>query len=194
MRRICLPLLISFVAAAAFPQASAQAPTTRGKTASCEQICNSLMASIERQPDTLVMRLEDALVMRESCAAEIVQAAMTAVAAQPALVDEIVRTAVKVAPSRRASILYAARHFQPMAPAALPFQEEVEIRRAVIPAAASSPADASDVVEVRRALPATPSAPAPPPPSADAIEVRKALPASAPPTEEIRRATVPSRG
>ncbi len=135
------------------------------------------------------MRLEDALVINEPCAGEIVTAAINAVGADPAMVAKIVETAMNVAPRRAGVIEYAVTHFSPEAPPARAYEE---VRRPELPEGMR----AVVLEEVRRAE--APSASV----SAPLEEVRRAevpvtaavVPASAPMasrTEEVRRAVVP---
>ena len=124
----------------------------------CDSLCADLNAAIQRTPGRLGMWLEDALVIHESCAAEIVAAAIDAVGNQPELVRAILETAVHVAPRREQQIRLAARRFK--IPAAAEWlepkpQEVVEVRRAL----AADRADPTPLEEVRRAVvPVTASA------------------------------------
>ena len=135
----------------------------------------------------LAMRIEDALVFNEECAPEIVATAMDVVGAEPALVKEIVDTAVKVAPRRSAEIMAAVRSFSvPTAVVAIVPQEEV--RAAVVPILTVDGVE----VEVRRAeapvmignIPLEEVRPAEPPPRALPADGMMELAAG----EEVRRA------
>lgn|GEM_PF-676261 len=133
----------------------------------CETLCGELFASIRAEPDKMVMRLEEALVIHESCAGEIVTAAIDAVNAEPGQVRKIVETAMELAPARAAVITAAVKNYTaPVVVAAA--EEQVEIRRAVLPAAVPSKPVAGEqvkraelplqtrsipIVEVRRAEP-----------------------------------------
>lgn len=100
----------------------------------CETLCGELFTSIRMEPDKMVMRLEEALVIHEACAAEIVTAAMDAVNAEPALVRKIVETAMDLAPARAALITAAVKSYTaPVVVAAA--EEQMEVRRAVLPTA-----------------------------------------------------------
>lgn len=82
----------------------------------------------------MVMRLEEALVIHEACAGEIVTAAIDAVNAEPGQVRKIVETAMDLAPARAATITAAVKNYSaPVVAAAA--EEQVEVRRAVVPAA-----------------------------------------------------------
>ncbi|MES2507020.1 MAG: hypothetical protein V4599_09965 [Verrucomicrobiota bacterium] len=95
-----------------------------------EILCANLIQAIQERPDLMVMRLEDALVINEACAGEIVTAAMDAVRAQPALVQQIVETALNVAPSRSAVVMNAVRSYIPASERVVMLEE---VRRAEVP-------------------------------------------------------------
>lgn len=151
----------------------------------CEILCANLTKAIEERPDLMIMRLEDALVINEPCAPEIVTAAMDAVKAKPHLVKQILETALKVAPSRSDAVLAAVRNYTP---GKTPLLVMEEVRRAEIPATAP-------LMEIRRAEVAGSNA------SQPIEEIRRAVvpsatgdtaavqpPVDSPPREEIRRA------
>ncbi len=127
MSRSCL---ILFALLAQVLGAHAQAPRAKLWVSPCEDLCANLIAAIQRQPDTLEMRLEDALVINESCAAEIVASAMHAVRAEPRQVSKILETALNLAPRRSAAIREAIASYTPAA--FMPVVQE-EIRRAELP-------------------------------------------------------------
>lgn len=143
----------------------------------CETLCGELFAAIRADPSKMVMRLEEALVIHESCAAEIVTAAIDAVNADPAQVRKIVDTAMELAPARAAKITAAVKHYTaPVVAAAA--EEQVEIRRAVLPDAA--PAQPMAGEQVRRAeLPLETR-------SIPIIEVRRAEPVAAPAVMQLQ--------
>ena len=115
---------------------------------SCETLCGELFTSIRMDPDKMVMRLEEALVIHESCAAGIVTAAMDAVNAEPGKVRKIVETAMDLAPARAALITAAVKNYTaPVVVAAA--EEQEEVRRAVLPTAAPPQPIAGE--QVRRA-------------------------------------------
>jgi hypothetical protein len=134
------------------------------RPASCETLCADLNASIQRQPERMTMWIEDALVINQACASELVTAAIDAVSADPEKVRIILETAINVAPNRARQIQLAAKRFAVPAAALMPEIVE-EIRRAEVPARPHEP-----VIEIRRAL---------------AADVKKPQP-----IEEIRRAVV----
>lgn len=148
-----------------------------------ELLCASLTAAIEERPDQMLMRLEDALVINEAAAADIVTAAMNAVQGRPHLTSQILTTALKVAPARAASIRQAVAGYRP-----------IQIRTAMaVGGAVELLTEAADEtpppVEVRRAeLPGAPD-------HQPIEEIRRASlpgePAHALPHEEIRRPELP---
>ncbi len=140
----------------------------------CETLCGELFNSIRMEPDKLVMRLEEALVIHQSCASEIVTAAIDAVNAEPGQVRKIVETAMDLAPARAASITAAVKGYTaPTVVAAA--EEQVEVRRAVVPEAAPPKPMAGEQVK-RAELPLQTR-------SIPIIEVRRAEPAAMMPTQ-----------
>ncbi|MCF7785077.1 MAG: hypothetical protein K9N47_03090 [Prosthecobacter sp.] len=133
----------------------------------CDTLCGELFTSIRMEPDKMVMRLEEALVIHESCAADIVTAAIDAVNAEPGQVRKIVETAMDLAPARAAMITAAVKNYRaPVVVAAA--EEQMEVRRAVVPTSAPPQPMAGEqvmrtelplqtrsipIVEVRRAEP-----------------------------------------
>lgn len=145
MRPACLLSLVFLLV----PQAWAQSAKTKKPPVTCASLSAELFASIRANPDNLVMRLEEALIIKESCAAELVTTAIAAVDAEPSLVLKIQQTAVGIAPARQAVILAAARHYkEPMVAAAIPVVVE-EVRRAMLPEAPAVEARRGE--EIRRA-------------------------------------------
>ena len=64
----------------------------------CETIAKDVQSSIAKEPSKVLMIVEDALVINEACACEIIKAAISASHADAAMVKQIVQTAVAVAP------------------------------------------------------------------------------------------------
>ena len=64
----------------------------------CDAIAKDVQASITKEPNKVLMVVEDALVINESCACEIVKTAIKASHADAAMVKQIVQTALAVAP------------------------------------------------------------------------------------------------
>ncbi|WP_395716079.1 hypothetical protein [Prosthecobacter sp.] len=146
MRQPCLLCLILLLV----PQVWAQPSSKSKKPAiNCETICAELFAAIRANPDNLSMRLEEALIIKESCAAELVTTAITAVNAEPAMVRKIQETALEIAPGRQAVIAAAVRNYKaPVVAAATPVVVE-EVRRAVLPEVVTAKAGPGE--EIRRA-------------------------------------------
>lgn len=166
------------------------APRAQPWFSPCEVLCANLKKSIEERPDMLVMRLEDALVINETCAGEIVTAAIDAVRAKPHLVRVILETAMKVAPSRSETVMAAARSYEPGKVKELVFEE---VRRAEMPPGAP-------LMEIRRAEPAHVIGPGPVEEirraevsvrkTAPEFEGKRAIMADLSPREEIRPAEI----
>lgn len=154
-------LLLTGVQAAIEPQRAKATPDQR-----CDKLCADLITSIQKHPARLGMWLEDALVINESCAVEIITAAMDAVNNDPEYVRIIEATALHVAPQRASQIRAALRKFT--IPAAQAWEEPAqEIRRAIVPLQP----DSTGPLEVRRAIVPAAGKAAPEPPE----EVRRAL-------------------
>lgn len=82
----------------------ASAQTDPPPAIKCDQIAGDVRAAIEKEPGKLLMVVEDALVINESCACEIVKAAIQASKADEATSKQIVQTAIAVAP-KMASVI-----------------------------------------------------------------------------------------
>ena len=136
----------------------------------CETLCGELFNSIRTEPGKMVMRLEEALIIHEACAGEIVTAAIDAVNAEPGQVRKIVETAMDLAPARAALITAAVKNYTaPIVVAAA--EEQLEVRRAVLPTAAPPQPMAGEQV-MRAELPLQTR-------SIPIVEVRRAEPAAA---------------
>lgn len=149
MRPLCLLLLLTLV----MQEARGQPVKATPSQFNCETLCAELFASIRANPEKMVMRIEEALVINEACAVELVTTAITAVNGEPARVRLIQETAMEVAPARRAVILAAVRDYRaPVVATAAPVAV-VEIRRAELPDVSTKPLPGE---EIRRAqLPET---------------------------------------
>lgn len=176
--------LISALCLVVLAMSAAHAQPVKAKQSqlACEALCGELFASIRAEPDKMVMRLEEALIINEACAGEIVTAAIDAVNSEPAMIRKIVDTAMYIAPRRASAVTAAVNNYAvpevamatpvsppPAAPGAMP--EQVEVRRAELPEVVRpKPAKGE---EVRRAeLPLVNR-------SMPIIEVRRAEPPSA---------------
>ncbi len=71
---------------------------------SCAKIAADVREAVAKEPSKVLMIVEDALVINESCACEIVTSAIVASSADSALAKQIVETAVAVAPKMTAVI------------------------------------------------------------------------------------------
>ncbi len=77
---------------------------TAGTTTSCDKIAQDVGQAVAKQPAKVLMIVEDALVINETCACEIVRSAIAASSADQTLIKKIVETAVAVAPKMTAVI------------------------------------------------------------------------------------------
>lgn len=88
--------------------ASAQAQTN-----SCADIANDVASAIQKDPSKTLMIVEDALVINETCACEIIKAAIVASKADATLVNQIVQTGISVAPKMSGIIMDCATTASP---------------------------------------------------------------------------------
>ena len=75
-----------------------------GAPGKCDDIAKDVRQAVAKDPSKVLMIVEDALVISEECACEIVKAAIIASNADQARVKEIVQTAMAVAPKQSAII------------------------------------------------------------------------------------------
>lgn len=108
-----------FAVVLAAHSALAQAP------GNCSEIANDVSVAVGKDPSKVLMVVEDALVINETCAGEIVKAAIVASKADPAMANQIVQTAVSVAPKMTVAINEAASSVVPGMVAAAPVNPEV---------------------------------------------------------------------
>lgn len=189
MRLICALCLMVL----AMTVAHAQPVKAKQSQMGCEVLCAELFASIRAEPENMVMRLEEALIINEACAGGIVTAAIDAVNSEPAMVRKIVDTALDLAPRQAAIVTAAVNNYAvPEVAMATPVvrpdaTQEVEVRRAELPEVIRpKPAAGEEVrraelplvtqrlpiIEVRRAQP-----PGMPVPAAEPIQIQRAQPA-----------------
>jgi len=90
----------------------------------CSEIAGDVRVAVEKDPSKVLMVVEDALVINEGCAGDIVTAAIIASKADPALASQIVQTAVSVAPKMAGVINEAAAAIIPGLATSAPVQEE----------------------------------------------------------------------
>ena len=88
-------------------KASAQA------AADCAAIAQDIAAALEKDASRILMIVEDALVINESCAGEIIKAAIVASHADAELANQIVQTGINVAPKMAAIITDAGASVAP---------------------------------------------------------------------------------
>lgn len=79
----------------------------------CADICNDVKTAVEKDPSKVLMILEDALVINEGCAGDIVKIAITASKADETLAGQIAQTGVSVAPKMEVAINEAATSLFP---------------------------------------------------------------------------------
>lgn len=89
----------------------------------CRDISNDVKAAVEKDPAKVLMVVEDALVINEGCAGEIVKAAITASKADTTQADQIVQTALSVAPKMAFEINDAALSLVPGLTAVKPVEQ-----------------------------------------------------------------------
>ena len=79
----------------------------------CDEIAKDVRAAVGKDPSKVLMIVEDALVINESCACEIIKSAITASSADAAMVQQIVQTALAVAPKMASLITECANAVAP---------------------------------------------------------------------------------
>ena len=79
----------------------------------CGKIAQDVTESITKEPAKVLMIVEDALVINEGCACEIIKAAITASKADVPMVKQIIATAVAVAPKMTPVIMECANATSP---------------------------------------------------------------------------------
>jgi hypothetical protein len=75
-----------------------------GGPGTCAEVSADVTTAVSKDPSKVLMIVEDALVINETCACEIVKAAIAASTADEALKQQIVQTAIAVAPKMSAII------------------------------------------------------------------------------------------
>ena len=89
----------------------------------CTEISNDVRVAVEKDPSKVLMVVEDALVINEGCAADIVKTAIIASKADATLAAQIVQTGVSVAPKMAGVINDAALSVVPGLAVAAPATE-----------------------------------------------------------------------
>jgi hypothetical protein len=91
----------------------ATAPAVMAQAGGCSEIANDVRVAVEKDPSKVLMVVEDALVINETCAGDIVKAAITASKADATLANQIAQTASAVAPKQAVAINEAASSLVP---------------------------------------------------------------------------------
>jgi hypothetical protein len=79
----------------------------------CDGIAEQVTVAVAKEPGRVLMIIEDALVINEKCACEIVRAAILAAKADATLLNQIVQTAISVAPKMSGVIMDCASSTTP---------------------------------------------------------------------------------
>ena len=90
-----------------------------GAPDTCSDVANDVSTAVSKDPSKVLMIVEDALVINESCACEIVKAAIVAANADKPLIEQITQTAISVAPKMAAIITECANAVVPGSVAAV---------------------------------------------------------------------------
>lgn len=98
-------LFLSLVTSASMAVAGGSSP--------CDEIAKEVSAAVTKDPAKVLMIVEDALVINETCACEVVKAAILAANADKSTVQQIVQTALAVAPKMSAVINECANAVSP---------------------------------------------------------------------------------
>ena len=123
-----------------------------GQSASnCTEISNDVRVAVEKDPSKVLMVVEDALVINEGCAADIVKTAIIASKADAALAGQIVQTGVSVAPKMAGVINDAASSIVPGLAVAAP---ATDIERPIMMASGKNPKNPV-VIDKNPVVPAT---------------------------------------
>ena len=91
----------------------------------CSEISNDVRVAVEKDPSKVLMVVEDALVINEGCAGDIVKSAILASKADATLASQIVQTANSVAPKQVVAINEAASSVVPGLPAVVTASAEI---------------------------------------------------------------------
>lgn len=86
---------------------------TAQSATNCAEISNDVRVAVEKDPSKVLMVVEDALVINEGCAGDIVKTAIIASKADATLAGQIVQTGVTVAPKMAGVINDAASSVVP---------------------------------------------------------------------------------
>lgn len=86
------------------------------QNSTCDGIAEQVTAAVTKEPGRVLMIVEDALVINEKCACEIIRAAILASKADPTLLNQIVQTAISVSPKMSGVIMDCASSTAPGTP------------------------------------------------------------------------------
>lgn len=86
------------------------------QNSTCDGIAEQVNAAVAKEPGRVLMIVEDALVINEKCACEIIRAAILASKADPTLLNQIVQTAISVSPKMSGVIMDCASSTTPGTP------------------------------------------------------------------------------
>jgi hypothetical protein len=87
--------------------------TIKAQSDACDDISGDVTSAVQKDPSKVLMIVEDALVINEACSCEIVKAAITASHADAVLTNQIVQTAMSVAPKMSGIIMDCATSVSP---------------------------------------------------------------------------------
>lgn len=88
--------VVASIAAVLLPTAVGRA----GEATVCDKVASLVREAVEKEPQKVLVIVEDNMVANETCACEIVKAAIRASKADAELIKQIVKTAVHIAPNR----------------------------------------------------------------------------------------------
>lgn len=122
-----------------------------GGSSPCDGIARDVTAAVTKDPGKVLMIVEDALVINETCACEVVKAAIVASKADKSTVQQIVQTALAVAPKMSAVIAECAEAAAPGTGVELAAEQttkgDAKNAANVLPPPAEPPTEASDFGE-----------------------------------------------
>lgn len=93
--------------------AFASSSMVEAQIGACGEISRDVSSAIQKDPTKVLMIVEDALVINEACSCEIIKAAITASQADAVLVNQIIQTAISIAPKMSGVIMDCATSVSP---------------------------------------------------------------------------------
>jgi hypothetical protein len=130
---------VTFLTTAALVAAS----SAFAEPANCGDIAKDVASAIQKDPAKVLMIVEDALVINEGCACEIVKSAIGAASADATLVNQIVQTGISVAPKMSGVIMDCATAAAPNA--TIQNKEEKKTEEAVTTETTTSGKEVADL-------------------------------------------------